>query len=91
MGGLTGKLIEPLLANYLSGVPDNMIPQLAHSLVDNAIQNGELSLFEGKVVFELDDLQELKELLRYNLPIQAEKEYNVITEPIPQGNDVENK
>lgn len=89
MGGLTGKIVEPLLANYLSGVPDNMIPQLAHSLVDNAIQNGELSLFEGKVVFELDDLQELKELLRYNLPIQVTKEYEVITEPTPQGEDVE--
>jgi hypothetical protein len=42
---------------------------MAHDIVDGAIKNGSLSLFEGKIEFEKDDLVELKTLLKYNLPI----------------------
>lgn len=82
LGNMSGKIIEPFLAKYLEGIPDEAIPTLAHSLVDNALKNGSLSLMEGNVVFEKEDLEELKALLRFNLPINNEPSYEVITEDI---------
>lgn len=61
--------------------------------IDDAIKNGGLSLFEGKVEFEPEDLEELKTLLKYNLPIQeSAASYSVLTEePTPQGEDADEK
>lgn len=91
MGGISAKIIEPLLTNYLRGIPENAIPQLAHTIVENAIKEGGLSLMEGNIIFEKEDLEELQKLLRYNLPIQEVKTYKVLEEPIPQGEDAEQK
>ncbi len=86
--GLSSSIVEPLLVNYLQGVPDDALPQLAHNIVNDAIKNGGLTLFEGAVEFEVEDLEELKKLLRYNLPIAEYKGYEVITEePKPQGEE----
>lgn len=85
LGNVSSKMLEPLIANYLKGVPDEMLPQLAHSIVDNAIANEGLTLFEGNIEVELEDLKELKKLLRYNLPIVTADDYEVKTEPMPQG------
>ena len=78
--GLSSSLVEPIIANYLKGVPDEAIPQMAHSIVNDAIKNGGLNLFEGNVVFEVEDLEELRTLLRYNLPITEGSSYQVKTE-----------
>ena len=43
LNGLSSSLIEPMLAGYLQGVPDNAIPELAHKVVDDAIKKGGLS------------------------------------------------
>lgn len=93
MNGLSSSLVEPMLGRYLQGIPDEAIPQLAHNVVEDAIKSGGLSLFEGNIEFEVEDLQELHELLRYNLPIASKSEgYEVITEePTPQGEDAEEK
>lgn len=93
MDGLSSSLVEPMLARYLQGVPDSAIPELAHKVVNDAIKNGSLSLFEGKVEFEKGDLEELKTLLQYNLPINdSPNSYEVLTdEPTPQGEDAEDK
>lgn len=93
LDGLSSSLVEPMLARYLQGIPDEAIPELAHKVVEDAIRNGGLSLFEGKVEFETDDLEELRTLLRYNLPVPEKTgSYEVLTEePIPQGDDVDNK
>lgn len=77
MGGLSKEIVVPLLSNYLKGVPDEAIPQLAHSIVNNAIEQGGLSLMEGNIVFEREDMEELAKLLRYNLPISEKEEYQV--------------
>ena len=89
--GLSSSLVEPMLAKYLQGIPDDSIPELAHKIVEDAIKNGGLSLFEGKVEFEPEDLEELKTLLRYNLPVEEKANtYEVLTDaPIPHGGDVE--
>ena len=93
LDGVSSSLIEPFIAKYISGIPDEYIPQLAHNVVDDAIKNGGLSLFEGKVEFEPEDLEELKTLLKYNLPIQeSAASYSVLTEePTPQGEDADEK
>lgn len=77
LGGVTTQLVEPMISQYLQGIPDQAIPQMAHQLVENAIKQGQLSLFEGNVVFELCDLEELQRLLKYNLPIKEEEYYKV--------------
>lgn len=80
MGGISAPVIEPFLNKALANVPDDAIPVLAHSVVENAIKNGGMVLFEGNVELELEDLQELQKLLRYNLPINPMDNYQVLTE-----------
>lgn len=87
--GLSSSLVEPMIAKYLQGVPDEAIPQMAHSLVNDAIKNGGLMLFEGNVVFEVEDLEELRTLLRYNLPIKENQTYQVKTEETKEENEQE--
>ena len=77
LGGVTTQLVEPMIGQYLQGIPDEAIPRMAHQLVENAIKQGQLTLFEGNVVFELCDLEELQKLLKYNLPIKEEECYKV--------------
>ena len=82
LSGVTTQLVEPMISQYLQGIPDQAIPQMAHQLVENAIKQGQLTLFEGNVVFELCDLEELQKLLKYNLPIKEEECYKVKTEEV---------
>lgn len=83
--GLSSSLVEPLIERYLQNIPDDTIPQLAHNIVEDAIKNGGLSLFEGNIEFEVEDLEELRILLRYNLPITKSETYQVVTtEPEPE-------
>jgi hypothetical protein len=79
MSGLSAEIITPFLSNYLQGVPDKAIPQMAHTIVNNAIESGGLSLMEGNIIFEKEDMEELAKLLRYNLPIEEKTNYEVIT------------
>lgn len=81
LNNVSCALVQPLLQRYISSVPDEQLPKMAHSIVDEAIKQGSLSLMEGRVVFEKEDLEELKQLLNYNLPLSQEDEYEVITEP----------
>lgn len=86
IGGISSRVIEPFISNYLQGVPDEAIPVVAHTIVENALKQGSISLLEDNVVFEREDLEELQRLLRYNLPIVEGKSYEVLErEPIPQG------
>lgn len=82
LGGVVTQVVEPIIADYLQGIPDQAIPKMAHQLVENAMKQGQLSLFEGNVVFELCDLEELQKLLKYNLPIVEEECYKVKTEEV---------
>ncbi len=85
MGGISAPLIEPFLNKALANVPDDMIPVLAHNFVENAIKNGSMVIFEGNIELELEDLQELQKLLRYNLPVNPMDNYQVITEEIKEN------
>lgn len=81
LNNVSSALVHPMLQRYISQVPDANLPKMAHSIVDEAIRQGQLSIMEGKIVFEKEDLEELKQLLSYNLPLTAEDDYEVITEP----------
>ena len=79
MSSITEALIVPVIERYLQGMPDSSLPSIAHSLVDAALVNGSLSLFEGNVVFEKEDLDELKNYLNWNLPLGESPVYEVKT------------
>ena len=79
MSSITEALIVPIIERYLQGMPDSSLPSIAHSLVDAALTNGSLSLFEGNVVFEKEDLEELKKYLNWNLPLGESPAYEVKT------------
>ena len=79
MASITEALIVPVIERYLQGMPDSSLPSIAHSLVDAALINGSLSLFEGNVVFEKEDLEELKNYLNWNLPLGESPVYEVKT------------
>ena len=81
MENMTGTLLQPLLDSYLSRIPDEAIPEMAHSLVGKAIADNGLALFEGNLVFEKEDMEELKKLLDYNLPLTKTEAYVVKTAP----------
>ncbi len=75
---ITGSIVEPMLNQYLSQIPNEAIPALAHNVVDKAIENGELSIFEGFITFESAELNELKRLLNINMPITIQESGYVI-------------
>lgn len=85
---VSGSLVKPMIKQYLSSVPDAAIPEMAHGIVDKAIANGGLSLMEGRVQFEVEDLQELKKMLTYNLPLHKTDEYEVLMSPPKEGSKV---
>ena len=79
MESITGNMFTPMISKYLSAFDDAALPGMAHNIVDDAIKNGGLSLFEGKVVFERCDLEELKRLLELNLPYSKEDDIIIDT------------
>lgn len=76
---ITNSIMQPMLNKYLSSVPDEAIPSMAHSIVDKALADGKLEVMEGRLTFEKEDLTELKNLLNYNLPLKNDMEYKVKT------------
>lgn len=82
---VTRQALTPVIKNYLSSIPDDAIPAMAHSLVDKGLEQGGISLMEGRLQLERADLEELKKLLNYNLPLSGKEAYQVITEEPNNG------
>ena len=74
---LSSNMIEPMINKYLSNMPDDSIPQLAHSIVDKAVENGELKILDGYITLDSNDLKRLKDLLNWNLPVKESDKYHV--------------
>lgn len=74
---VTRQALTPMIKSYLSNIPDESIPQMIHSIVDKGLEQGGISLMEGRLQIDNNDLQELKKLLNYNLPLVANNEYEV--------------
>ena len=77
---VSGSIVTPMLNRYISQLDDASIPQMAHNIVDGALERGSLSLFDGKLELEREDLEELKRLLDINLPVKEGDVYVVKTE-----------
>lgn len=74
---IINSLITPMLARYFGQIPEESIPQMAHDIVEKMRTNGSMSILEGMVTFEEEDLAELADLLDKNLPIGQTQGYQV--------------
>lgn len=74
---IINSLVAPMLARYFSQIPEESIPQMAHDIVEKMRDNGPLSVLEGMVTFEEEDLTELADLLDKNLPVEQTPGYQV--------------
>lgn len=74
---IINSLITPMLARYFGQIPEDSIPQMAHDIVEKMRTNGSMSILEGMVTFEEEDLAELADLLDKNLPIGQTRDYQV--------------
>lgn len=74
---VVNSLITPMLARYFGQIPDESIPQMAHDIVEKVRYNGPLSILEGVVTFDEEDLDELADLLQKNLPVESMDHYQV--------------
>ena len=74
---VVNSLVTPMLAKYFGQMPEESIPQLAHDIVDKVRYNGPLSILEGLITFEEEDLDELADLLQKNLPVETVDGYQV--------------
>jgi hypothetical protein len=74
---VVNSLITPMLAKYFGQIPEESIPKMAHDVVENMRSNGSLTILEGMVTFEEEDLEELADLLQKNLPVGKDEGYQV--------------
>lgn len=81
MQTITGTMLEPVINGYLSNIPDDAIPEMAHAIVDQAITNGGWTFFDGNLTFDKEDMESLKHLLDYNLPLAKPEKYQVKNGP----------
>lgn len=82
---ISSKALTPVLTKYLSQVPEEALPGIAHSIVDKGLEDGSISLLDGKIIIELEDIKEMKNLLDWNLPLTIDAEYTLITEEPQQS------
>ena len=74
---VVNSLITPVLAQYFGQIPEESIPQMAHDIVEKVRYNGPLSVLEGVITFDEEDLDELADLLQKNLPVENAASYQV--------------
>ena len=74
---LVNSLVTPMLARYFGQIPEESIPQMAHDVVDKIRYNGPVSVLEGMVTFDEEDITELSDLLDKNLPVGQTPGYQV--------------
>lgn len=74
---IVNSLITPMLARYFGQIPEESIPQMAHDIVEKMRDNGPVSVLEGIVTFDEEDITELSDLLDKNLPVGQTPGYQV--------------
>lgn len=74
---VVNSLVTPMLTKYFGQMPEESIPQLAHDIVDKVRYNGPISILEGLITFDEEDLDELADLLQKNLPVEKVEGYQV--------------
>lgn len=71
--------LTPVLSNFVNKVPDASIPSIVNDIIDNAVKQGSVKVFN--VTLDTDDLVELQRLIRLNMPSEKVRKstYEVIT------------
>lgn len=75
---IVNNIVTPMLCRWFENVPDESIPKMAHDVVEQMKQQGCVSLLEGTITLDSDDLEELSDLLHKNLPVEDAEGYQVI-------------
>lgn len=75
---VVSALVEPMLTQYISNLPDDAIPQVARNIVEQMKVQGTVTLLDGLITLEDGDIAELDALLEKNLPIESADKYEVI-------------
>lgn len=75
---VVNAMLTPVLSRYLSALPDEGIPQMARDVVEQMRHRGQVSLLDGAVTLEEEDLDELASLLEKNLPVTPQQGYQVV-------------
>ena len=74
---IVNSLITPMLSRYFGQIPEESIPQMAHDIVEKMRGTGPVSVLEGVVTFDEEDITELSDLLDKNLPVGQTPGYQV--------------
>lgn len=72
------SLIEPMLYEQFRKLPDAAIPKMARDIADNLEKSGKMSLLDGLVDIDANDIKLLKRMIEKNLPLSESKTYKVI-------------
>ena len=74
---IVNSIITPMLSRYFGQIPEESIPQMAHDIVEKLRGNGPVSVLEGVVTFDEEDITELSDLLDKNQPVGQTPGYQV--------------
>lgn len=75
---VVNALVQPMLENYLSGIPDSAIPEMARNVVQEMAGKGNYAILNGLITFEQSDFRELMNLIEKNLPLENGEKYELI-------------
>ena len=78
MSPVINNLLQPYLEKQLAQLPDESIPALARDVLAEAERKGSMSLMDGFLTLEAQDIQELRQLVEKNLPMADRQGYEVI-------------
>lgn len=75
---IINAIVEPMLVERFSKIPDVAIPQMARNIVEEIKNKGSISLLDGLIVLDHSDVEELQNLIEKNLPYDNVEPYKVI-------------
>lgn len=78
MSPVINNLLQPYLEKQLAQLPDESIPALARDVLAEAEKKGSMSIMDGFLTLEAQDIQELRQLVEKNLPMADRQGYEVI-------------
>lgn len=78
MAPVINNLLQPYLEKQLAQLPDESIPALARDVLAEAEKKGSMSIMDGFLTLEAQDIQELRQLVEKNLPMAESQGYEVI-------------
>lgn len=78
MAPVINNLLQPYLERQLAQLPDESIPALARDVLAEAEKKGSMSIMDGFLTLEAQDIQELRQLVEKNLPMAEGQGYEVI-------------